>query len=699
MLQFYIGAGAVFVAFLLIYLLLCFLMKIRPGFKVILFAVTIITGFTLYLYGYLNTYPVSEDIDYIKNGLMALLSTIRMFIIEIDYGEISEGMAVSEWMQSPYYIIPFWVCHVLAPVTTVLAAVSVFGKRLRLLLQALIGFRKERYIIFGVNSKSLCFAGNVMTGDSDRKNKKRIVLFIDDGADAVSKDKIHNMGSILFEPVFSGDRLNKKALYYAGFNRLKLYKKIYIFAFSENEITNSIIAHQIIKYADEYEYSNKYLRGIFIHTGSDMIIDDLESKFDKLNSRKYDIRYFCEEELAVRKLFMRNPLYKCLDFDKETALPLKNGGDKPALTILILGFGVCGKQILRKAVMNGRFEGCTFNGIVFDNRMDSLEGEFKNKYPGLFTKDSARDMAFEFYHDDIGSTGFYNKLNNYITGSENDTLCQIDYIVSCTGDDYRNLDVVTDIRNYLLKRNIKKLPVIAAHISDNEYQVFNDRENALHNITIFGNDNDIFTHDIIVEEEMDRLAMMVDEIAYGGRNWAELSSHSRNSNRAVASFLGAYLHIMGFSLINGKQKRQMDKSSIPYELADDTELTELFDSLKKQAEKAAGGELTENLGATEHLRWNAFHFSNGWTVKPIEEMTDAGSRKDAYRKQHGCLVSWEELKDVGVKLHNDKYIYQKYDKYIVAKTYDIIKAYNSMDDISDDNRSYIIRRTHESLYS
>lgn len=53
------------------------------------------------------------------------------------------------------------------------------------------------------------------------------------------------------------------------------------------------------------------------------------------------------------------------------------------------------------------------------------------------------------------------------------------------------------------------------------------------------------------------------------------------------------------------------------------------------------------LARYEHLRWNAFQYTHGWTVLPREELTDEEVRncvtKRAAQKRHACLVPWEEL--------------------------------------------------------
>ena len=72
--------------------------------------------------------------------------------------------------------------------------------------------------------------------------------------------------------------------------------------------------------------------------------------------------------------------------------------------------------------------------------------------------------------------------------------------------------------------------------------------------------------------------------------------------------------------------------------------------------------LLRSLGETEHLRWCAFHYANGYA--PMERAdfevraaawkhgAEAGDHtvprpaKDSQRRLHACLIPWEELNDL-----------------------------------------------------
>lgn len=695
MFVFYIWAGIIALLILSVYLGLCYLLKKKPGIKGVLFAVTSVFGFFLYLFGYTYYFNASDLTGYIKSALRALFSVLRMYFMNDDYSVISTNAELDSVLFSPIFQIPFWACHILAPITTVLAVIAVFGKKLRSMLRTLFSTHKERYIIYGVNSKSLCLAQNIMTGDDGKNHMKdrRLVIFIDENADDICKEKIEKIGAIILdETIFTGDSINEKAIHKAGLRKHTFHKSVYVFAFSDSEIVNSVITSDVLQYAEKCNFSNEYLKGIFVHTDSDMIINDLEVKLKLIHeNRRYSLKYFCEEELSARKLFIDKPLYKCLNFDSNTGLPLpKEGLDKPRLTFMILGFGVCGRHILRKAIMNAQFEGCEFKAIVLDCNMNALKGEFINRYPGFFDKECPNHIDIEFKPMNVGSVNFYKLLDNSIIDMEYQQISKIDYIVSCLGDDHKNLEVISDIKSYFIRKSVIALPAMVAHIADNKYQLLSTVEDEIEKITVYGSYDSIFTHEIVVGEEMDRLAKIVNLFAYKDKEWKQLTTLEKNSNRAVASFMGAYLYIMGFELVNGEQKRKLEEKGTLVTVIDERELVPYFEELKKQSKGSKVTPILDNLGITEHLRWNAFHFANGWTLKPLNEVKDNDSRKDTEKKRHACLVSWEGLKQLGEILCYDKNYYTKYNRANVANIYEIIKEYNKKD-IPEHSKLYIIR--------
>lgn len=685
----YIIAGVISLLLIAFY---CFIIKRRrrPDLKILLLLPVMVFGFALYLVGFLPSLigqtSTSTDFGTLIVGVLRTLdSTVDMLAAKDNYNAIQNN---GDIFKSSLYLVPFWIVHFLAFLVTVMAAITVLGRNLADKLRLLLNFRSETYIIYGVNSKSLCLGQSVVQHEKSegRILPSRLVIYIDDGADEPSKEKIHRMGAILLsDPIFYGDSLNKTPLQKAGLTRRR--KNKYVFAFTESEVVNFSIANGIWDVAREKGITRENLKGIYIHADLPVISEELEQKaMNAEDTYRYDFNFFCEEELAARKFIEENPPCRRISFDPSTGLPRNKAGQKkPTITAVILGFGEMGKHVLRQMLMNGQFVGCAFNAVVFDKRANEIKGAFKEKYPSLFDPAACPDITIEFHHCDAGSEQLYQTLHDLAEKN-----CGIDYVVTCMGDDNLNFEVLADVRHYLLRhaeiRN--NMPILAAHIADKNYRIFND--DAVGRIKVFGQYDDIFTHRILVGEEMDTLAKMVNSVAYGGEDWSALSLHEKNSNRAVACFLSAYFHILGFELVTGEQKLRIEQEQLKSVSEVDFAMTSLFERIRTAIDAPGSDPLLENLGITEHLRWNAFHFANGWTQKPLSDVEDASVRKDLIEKKHACLVSWEALKDIGMKLSGDQETYRRYDKEIVATAYNIIRAYNDLKWIPENRKLYII---------
>jgi hypothetical protein len=123
---------------------------------------------------------------------------------------------------------------------------------------------------------------------------------------------------------------------------------------------------------------------------------------------------------------------------------------------------------------------------------------------------------------------------------------------------------------------------------------------------------------------------------YKRDSWDDLSKLTQESNISVAEHIHTKLRLVGYSIEDIKQ----------------------FENYE-QFEKSLGEIRMQNLAKTEHLRWNAFHFVNGWKKWDLKDIPKEyilnKSNKNEERKLHACLVSWEELVDVSSAFNNEDY--------------------------------------------
>ncbi len=639
---------------------------------VVLFVPTFIIGFILYLIGYI---PIENSLAEYANAVMrSLFSTARMFIMEDDYSVIAE-LNNSRIVSGIWFRILFWLCQTVAIIISASTVMSVFGKKLSTSIRLWTGTKKDTYIIFGVNSKSLIFAKDIAA-----KNKR--IVFIDEVVDPVNAAKIDDIGCMYLEmPVFSDATINRKAMEKAGLKGKKLFSgMVTLLVFTDDEISNYKLAAGILEHLKAAGFPAERLKGVYVKSNSDVITERIEEVARKL---KYNISFFSEPDLTSREFILRCPIYKLIEFDRNKATVRS----KKTITIFLLGFGSIGRQMLRKIYSSSQFVGCRFHAVVVDKRISGLEGEFRGSYPSLFDSELS-NADIRFVDADISSTCFYSILDEYIQKSRDAAEDSIDLVVSALGDDLVNIQTVSNIKKYIDRAGISRKPVYAMNITGDNNDLYRNEEVDGDDIVIFGYHKNIYTGDIILNEKMDLMAKSVDK-HYGGTDWAGLSVHLKNSNRAAAEYIEVFLHITGFEL---KKTRDV----IPEDAVCESEYHAMLES---------NDELFDNLAMTEQLRWNAFHISTGWVTKPIEEVKCYEDRKDERIKAHACLIphnrlEWLEstMKEIAAASttgeEREKVIkkcnFRELDRNNVRNIFDIIDGYNKGN--SSGEKLYVVRQ-------
>ena len=315
-----------------------------------------------------------------------------------------------------------------------------------------------------------------------------------------------------------------------------------------------------------------------------------------------------EPEMVARMLIRSYPPHQWMRFDK----------DGKALTDfhgVIIGFGQVGQAVLRQLVMNSQFCGSTSRIAIFAPDHAQQSGwlshecrEMLQHYPiSLFPYDGRSRQLYD-YLDEHGSS--------------------IQYVAICTGSDAINAEIGDRIQAFLMRRSYAA-PVLlcshagVTHLSDGD-QLVSHR---------------IYTPELLCSDRMDRMAMVLNQ-SYCGQgdmreNWNACGYFGRMSSRASADFYGALLHCAG------KTREEALQDWNPQ------------------------GTLLENLAATEHLRWNAFHYCMGFRPMTDQEFreraaeylrarekdpdTDYRITKDAKKRIHACMIPWEALDDYSRK--------------------------------------------------
>jgi hypothetical protein len=256
--------------------------------------------------------------------------------------------------------------------------------------------------------------------------------------------------------------------------------------------------------------------------------------------------------------------------------------------------------------MNSQFQGSSSRIAVFAPDYEMWMGWISHE-----CREMLNHYRIEMYPYDGRSRQLYDYLEEQ-AGS----IC---YVAICAGSDNANLEIGERMQMYLERRNCAA-PILmcsrrcVSHLSAGEHIV----------------SHPVYVPQILSTDCLDRMAMVLNQSyqQQGDResNWKTCPYFDRMSSRAAADFYEALLYSAGTTVEEARKHWEPQ------------------------------GALLENLAATEHLRWEAFHYCMGFRPMTEEEFreraaeytpekAEAGYRitKDVDKRIHACMIPWEEL--------------------------------------------------------
>ena len=309
---------------------------------------------------------------------------------------------------------------------------------------------------------------------------------------------------------------------------------------------------------------------------------------------------FDEYEMCARLLINEYPLCDAIKFDE-------NGRACEDMNVLIVGFGRIGHEVLRKVVANGQFEGSNFHATIYDPNFEHRTGFIKSQYPGIFVN---YNIDFE------PQSGRSNKIFRFIQ----DNASTLKYIVVCLDD----RDMARDIAVHMVDR------FYALGYSRNVYTCDTKSIRCYSQHPEECATHWLYDSGLLYSGELDSYAMELNHRYSGGKSiaedWKNCDYFGRMSSRASVDYLMPLLR----RLTGGER---------------------ILTDIQR-----------ENIAKSEHLRWNAFHYTFGFEAMDIGEFVQRVKdrqaeilehgrssikiTKDAKRRKHVCLVGWDELDEI-----------------------------------------------------
>ena len=343
-------------------------------------------------------------------------------------------------------------------------------------------------------------------------------------------------------------------------------------------------------------------------------VEDIIGSMLQVSDTRYGFGYvnvFDRSMLAARAVIRTVPPWNCVSF----------GPDGRALEdfeCVIAGFGAHGQAVLKQLVMNAQFAGSHFRAAIFSPNYEKEAGYLKADCPELLGRYEITSYAF-----DARSVDFYRYIESL--------LSSLKLIVLATGNEELNRELSDNLMLFLKRRGAENICVVRCGRRGVRYQ---ERVGSPILTT------NIYTRAFLSAEDADCSAILLNA-CYDSSDrsdwakWVSCDSFSKMSSRASADFAPALLRASGSTR------------------------EELLEGRWHPSE-----ELLRNLGETEHLRWNAFHFAMGYRTMSEEEFAENADRwrecqkagipfriaKNSEARTHACLVDWDELRSVSERV-------------------------------------------------
>jgi hypothetical protein len=534
---------------------------------------------------YLLIYPtwVNELHSEANGEIIALFaslqSTLQVFFINAGFDTISNALTGQQGGVAFAYRLFGALLFVLAPILTFglilsfIRNVSAYGKYI-------MGFFKEAYIFSELNEHSVALA------ESERKNHGRriIIAFAHVLPEAVSSE-LEKRAKQINAIMFMGDIA---ALQFAWHSKTKS-SDLSFFAISEEERNN---IHTALKLNDKYGERRKANLYVFSSTKtSELLLSDV-IKSSKLKIRRVD---------ALRSLAYHT-LY---EYGTRLYDNAKQDNGKKRISVLIIGLGRFGTEILKAVTWYGQMDGYSLEVNAFDAEphiRKQLQAQMPELLDDTHNGTSSRPIAGEAEYDisifggiDAKSIEFANSIK---------AIKKTTAVFVAFGNDTNNIETAVHIRT--LFEQISEKPEIYAVVED--YLLANRLTawNRTYNVTLIGDLESLYSAETVLPSELEMKALQR-HLAWGDE--ASFWSNEYNYRSSIASE------------IHKRLREHLDKP------------------INKEQADALPDKEHYITRLTEHKRWNAYVRSEGYIWSGSVEKAS----RNNLGKTHNLLVPFDAL--------------------------------------------------------
>ncbi len=405
----------------------------------------------------------------------------------------------------------------------------------------------------------------------------------------------------------------------------------HFFFLSKNADRNVSLAFELMGKVKTLGLSTKDV-SIFIYPNWENIESFVSDRQRDLSAH-FNVKYINLVDLCANAFLERYKPVDYMKFNSDTCEALED------FNMAIVGFNPVTMGTMFKVYTQARFEKSHFNLDIYDIVASAKCRDFTKRYWG-FCKD-AKVSFIDIAKCSEVKNALKKNLSKY-------KLLIVDF-----DDDEMNSEILKELQESIFEQNLTEITVASFIRNPTSELLDSDRYPSL---LIFGQNETIYNLDAIVYENYIKSGKLVNDYYNSTKsdplkvkNWLGMTNFEKGSNISVADFNYTFVKLIGRDIFS------KFKSS---------------DEFKKWLH--SDSKKCEVLSRTEHLRWNAYLYSNGWDVLPLEGEVMA-QNKDEARKLHTCLVDFDDLDAVSKMFNED---YKKYDTDNVELVYEIFYVLN-----------------------
>ena len=526
---------------------------------------TFFAGLALFVPISYSAYDFQIKFSIIRPLALAALGSAKAFILDSDYGIVLAATSGCSIILKIFYSLISLLFFILAPVLTAGFILSLFKN-----LSEDYKFRhlknKSVYAVSCLNDKSLALAKSICNRHIE--NRKDIAIIFT-GISRESESDIQKIKSI-------SDNIQLICLEkdIADIDWTEKTGRLELFLINDDETLN--IQHAV-KLNEKLK--NRMQTEIFVYATSvesGYIIDSLDKGNMIVDSR-------IKEKISTAKLIHDNQIEKNLDdICKESDIALKDTyeitridcvnnfvldtfissdifklspNDQKVISIMIIGMGQYGKQILKTALWFCQMDGYKLEINVIDNSIESdctkadiidiLKHECPeiiSKNPSLADGDANYDIKF-FTNTDCYSAKFDELFEN---SDYTERLSKTQVVFVALGDDDKNIETAITVRKNFSRLKINNgtcnelnetdIPIIYSIVFDDKKAENLNSNNTRHqltnycgtpfNIRFVGHLSKQYSYDTIMEYKAKEKAAFIYHI-----NWAKIQMEFENDLR------------------------------------------------------------------------------------------------------------------------------------------------------------------------